>query len=286
MGEFNKSLNFSEEAYRLSKSINNIWGMSYSRYGVSIIYWERGEVDKTILSSKETIALGEEANFAVVQAMNRWFLAWTYGALGDFRKAFSIADEALSQPSPFTPLWQRYSPSLLAELYTLKGDLVKAKELTSQIEEIDEDMNPIFFYFILRSRCRIALAKGQHDGALKLAHEIITNAQTTGSLYYLEDHYFHGKVLLEMGHDDESYDALLSARGKAKEQDSKWSLWRILVAISRIEHLRGNIDEAERALTEARENITFISDHISDPELRAMFLEQPAVSMVFQPIKP
>jgi len=71
------------------------------------------------------------------------------------------------------------------------------------------------------------------------------------------------QMLLEKGHDDESYEALIAVRERAKEQGSKWSLWRILVTISTNERWRGNVEEAERALIEARENITYITDHIS-----------------------
>ena len=251
-----------------------------------MVYWERGDVDYTIRMTEETIALGEQADFAVVQAMNRWFLAWIYGALGDFDKGFAIGDEVLAQDKAFSPLWLRYSAPLLAELYILKGDLVKAEELITQEEEVDEEMNPIFVYFYLRSKSRIALAKRSLDEALNLAQEILTMAQTSGSLYYLEDLYFHGQMLLEMGHDDESYEALIAAREWAKEQGSKWTLWRILVAVSTIERRRGNIEEAEQTLTEARENLTYITNHISDPVLRAKFIEQPGVSEVLQPIKP
>jgi len=286
IGDLNKSLDFSEKAYQLSKSIDNIWGMSYSRYGVGMVYWERGDIDYTIRLTEETIALGEQADFAVVQAMNRWFLVWIYGALGDFDKGFAIGDEVLAQTKAFSPLWLRYSPPLLAELYILKGDLVKAEELITQNEEVDEEMNPIFVYFYLRSKSRIASAKGSFEEALNLAQEILTMAQTSGSLYYLEDLYFHGLMLLEIGHDDESYEALIAAREWAKEQGSKWTLWRILVAVSTIERRRGNIEEAERVMTEARENLTYIANHISDPVLRAKFIEQPGISELFQPIKP
>jgi len=95
----------------------------------------------------------------------------------------------------------------------------------------------------------------------------------------------HGQVLMEMGHDDESYESLSAVLDKAREQGSKWSLWSILVVISTIERRHGNIEAVERALTEARENIEYISDYISYPVLRTNFIEQPEISGVFKPIK-
>ena len=286
IGNLNEALDFSEKAYQLSKSINNIWGMSYSRYGVSLIYWERGEVDHAIKLTEETISLGEQADFAVVQAMNRWFLAWIYGTLGDFDRGFAIANEVLSEAEIFSTLWLRYSPPLLAELYLLKGDLAKAEELIMQDEEIDEEMNPLFVYFYLRSKSRIALAYGRFERALNLAQEILAMNQTYGGLFYLEDLYFHGHVLLAMGREDESYQALNIARHKAEEQDSKWSLWRILVEISKIERQRGNNEEADRTLTAARQKLDYIIEHISDPEQRSSFLAQLEARAVHEPIKP
>jgi predicted ATPase/class 3 adenylate cyclase len=282
LGDFNKALDYSEQAYQLSKSIKNLWGMSYSLYGVSLIYWERGEVDHTIRIMEETIALGEQADFAVVQAMNSWFMAWVYGALGDFEKGFSIANEMLTQSEAFSPLWLRYSPPLMAELLILTGDLTRAEEMILQAEPIDEEMNPIFVYFYLRSKCKIALAKGRLEEAYQLVQEILTKSQTYGSLFYLEDLYLHGQVLLEMGHDDKSYKALITARDKAKEQGSKWSLWMIQTAMSEIERRFGKIEEAERSIKEARENLTDIADHISDPKLQEKFLQQPEIHKVFE----
>jgi hypothetical protein len=95
----------------------------------------------------------------------------------------------------------------------------------------------------------------------------------------------HGQVLMEMGHDDESYESLSAVLDKAREQGSKWSLWSILVVISTIERRRGNIEAVERALTEARENIEYISDNISYPVLRANFIEQPEINGDFHTIQ-
>jgi len=95
----------------------------------------------------------------------------------------------------------------------------------------------------------------------------------------------HDQVLMEMGRDDESYESLNAAHDKAREQGVKWSLWRVLVVISTIERRRGNISASERKLTEARENIEYISDNISYPVLRANFIEQPEISGGFKPIQ-
>jgi hypothetical protein len=120
---------------------------------------------------------------------------------------------------------------------------------------------------------------------LKLAQEMLTMNQTYGGLFYLEDLYFHGHVLLAMGREEESFQALITAREKAKEQGSRWSLWRILAAISEIERRRGNTEEAERTLTEARNNLDYIIEHISDPKLWSSFLDQPEVRAVHEYIK-
>ena len=283
LNEFNKSLSFSEQAYQLSKSTNNRWGMSYSHYMVGLIYLERGDVEQAIQMMKETISLGQQAGFIVVQVMNRWFLAWVYAALGAFDKGFEIAleiIEQLSQVETFSSLWQRYSIPLMAELFILKGEISKAEEQLSLGEDIDMEMNSIFAYFYLRTKSRVALARQNFDQALLLAQEMVSLIHTSGSLYFLEDLYFHGLVLLEMGRIEQGYETLMEARERAKTQGSKWTMWKILTALCRVERQRGDSAAAEKLITEARENIFYIADHIGDEDLRTTFLEQPEVREV------
>jgi tetratricopeptide (TPR) repeat protein len=280
LNEFNKTLNFSEQAYQLSKSMNNLWGMSYSHYMTGLIYWERGDVDNAIQMMKETVSLGQQAGFIVVQVMNRWFLAWVYAALGAFDKGFEIAGEIigqLSQVETFSSLWQRYSIPLVAELFIQKGEISKAEEQLSQGEDIDREMNAIFAYFYLRTKSRVALARQNYNQALLLAQEMVSLIHTSGSLYFLEDLYFLGLVLLEMGRGDEGYATLKESLERAKTQGSKWTMWKILAALSQVERQHGDSAAAEQLLNEARENIAYIADHIADEDLRTTFLKQPEV---------
>jgi len=283
LNELNKSLSFSEQAYQLSKSTNNLWGMSYSRYMVGLIYWERGDVEQAFQMMNETISLGQQAGFIIVQIMNRWFLAWIYAALGAFDKGFEIAGEIigqLPQVETFSSLWQRYSIPLMAELFILKGEISKAEEQLSQGEDIDMEMNAIFAYFYLRTKSRVALARKNFDQALKLAQEMVSLIHTSGSLYYLEDLYFRGIVLIEMGRLEQGYETLMEARERAKTQGSKWTMWKILTALYQVERQRGDSSAAEKLLNEARENIIYIADHIGDEGLRTTFLAQPEVMEV------
>ena len=55
--------------------------------------------------------------------------------------------------------------------------------------------------------------------------------------------------------------------------------------ISTLERRRGNMDEVENTLAEARENLAYIVDHIGDPELKSTFLDQPDVRMVYETLK-
>jgi transcriptional regulator with XRE-family HTH domain/energy-coupling factor transporter ATP-binding protein EcfA2 len=71
-----------------------------------------------------------------------------------------------------------------------------------------------------------------------------------------------------------------AAHSEAEALGSRWALWQILASLAQIE---ADADQAAQLRREAQAIITDIADHISDAELRASFLNLPAVRTVTAP---
>jgi hypothetical protein len=60
--------------------------------------------------------------------------------------------------------------------------------------------------------------------------------------------------------------------------ESRWALWQMLASLAQIEV---DADQAAQLRREAQAIVTYIADYISDAELRASFLNLPAVRSIF-----
>ena len=63
LGEYDQAVAFSEEAFQISQSINNLYGQSYSRDMVGYVHWERGQPDRfrySLMTEAERLTLWTE----------------------------------------------------------------------------------------------------------------------------------------------------------------------------------------------------------------------------------
>src|SRR5690349_19970706 len=61
LGHLDKALELAQEALRISQSIGNLWGQSYSLMVISFVYVERAQFSTVFRTARECIQLGEQA---------------------------------------------------------------------------------------------------------------------------------------------------------------------------------------------------------------------------------
>jgi hypothetical protein len=121
----------------------------------------------------------------------------------------------------------------------------------------------------------LALEKGNFEDALAAAEAFLTSLRQYGFRFQIpRGLYLQAHALLGLGHTQVAYERLLEAQFEAKSINSRWMLWHILVALSRLET---KSDEVDRLRFTARELVAYITNHIDQIEIREKFINLPDV---------
>jgi tetratricopeptide (TPR) repeat protein len=282
-GDFDQAISLSEEAFRISHSINNLWGQSYSKWIVGEAYRERGEYSKAIEVMKECIHLGEQGGIPATQDYTRIRLGSTYADIGSLDQALSLIQEGLDFARTHDPMVLLQGLGMLARLQVLKGDLVAA---AASIEEAKQDHfreRETWVYnwlIVLFAEAEFALRQGQPTRALAVTVEMTSRLRSYNMRLLLpEALYLQGKVLLDLNQNTAARERFTEAQTIARAISSRRTLWRILFALSQLEK---DPETARRLLQEARGVLKFILDQFQaeHSDLRETFLKQADVRAV------
>jgi ATP/maltotriose-dependent transcriptional regulator MalT len=139
------------------------------------------------------------------------------------------------------------------------------------------------------AEAELALAKHDTPRAVAVIDELLARLRQIGMRSFLADAlYLKGRALHAQGKIAEAHVVLTEARVETEALGSRRMLWQILAALSQIEAERGHPAEARQLQQQARDTLAYIVEHISPPDLRASFLNQPAVHAIFafEPLSP
>jgi tetratricopeptide (TPR) repeat protein len=273
-GDFDDAVAFSEEALGISESIGNIWGISYSQFVVGRVYWERGEPEQAIQVMKNSIHYAEKAGFIVAQVYTRADLAMVYGRLGDFAQGLSIAKEAQSIAVDDRQTFEPYVLSQLARLHLMNGDAEAAGEA---VEAMRAENRPIHLNWpdeVTVAECELPFHRGEYLESIRLLQKRLATLRNYGMNCFLpETVRLLGRALAAADQPDQALITLEEGLQEARSIGSRWTEWRLLVALA-------DLEEGEQAplwRSEALENVTFIAENVGDSELRQSFLNRPDV---------
>lgn len=278
-GDYEQALALSEEAYRISQSIDNLWDQSYSRMMIGNVYLDRGQVDHAMAIMEESIRLGEQAGFIAPPIATNAELAWTYGFLGMPEHGLDLARRALAKAEAQFPVWEPLVAAILARLYLLLGDDREA-EIALKQAYVRFIPGPLYSPVPLAD-AELGLARREYARVVALMDEHIAFLRQAGLHAYLADAlYLQGQALLAQGQTDRALDVLVEARAEAEALGARRILWRILFTLGQIEADRGHAAEAQALREQARTTVEAIANHIGATELRTSFLNQPQVQAV------
>ena len=236
--------------------------------------------------AEECIRLAERAGFMPPLIQTRTELAFIYGILGAFQRAFELAELTLAaakgqsflgMAGPTLPL------AVVAYLHALDGNLAESEVLLAEAQSGFDASGAVTgaSFFINLADGQLALMRGDYARIVAEADAAIPMLRQTGiRLYFPDVLYLKGKALLGMSRTDEAWQTLNEARAEAEAIGSRRTLWPILIALSDIEAQRGNLAQAQSLHQQARQIVEFIADHAGSPELRASFLDSPDVRAV------
>jgi len=282
-GHFESAITLSEQALHIARSIDNTWGRAGSQTYIGLVYVERGEPDRAIATMEEAVRLGEQVGHPAPIIATRADLAWTYGTLGAFERAFELARLAQARTGDIYFL-HALPIVVLARLHLLTGDLETA---ATTLQAAHRELRPEglqWFAPILvpLADAELALARRDYAHALDVMDSLLADLREGQSRYLLADAlYLKGKALAAIGltRVEEARVTLREARAEAEAIGSRRILWPILIALAEIEDRCDRQAEARALRLPAREIIEYIADHCP-PDLRESFLGLPQVQAV------
>jgi predicted ATPase len=277
-GEFDRSIEYAQDGLALSQEIGNTWGQAYNTFPIGAVYLERGDIDACMESFNATLDLSYKAKFVAGEIGTLMLQTWIYLMFGDLNSAEQLQENIqnfVQKYESFAPLYE-----LSLALYKLtSGEHQEAREIfqgvgSEYLAENEFAFNP----YIYSLHVEMYLANDDFEEALGVASDYIKSF-TKRQIKLLVPDLLNQKAraLMGLGHSEEAYPILLSARTLASEQNSRRILWAILLDLAELEEDK-LISENYRQ--EAQQIITYISEHISDPALRQSFQSLPRVRKV------
>jgi len=280
-GEMNQALNLSDEAYRITDRIGNLWGKSFSLFAVGVAHMERGEFATAIAKMRECIQIGDRAGFIAPHLDTQIELARAYARLGATKYAIELGERTREEIQVF-PRGLPLSHAALAEFYAEAGELERAAEQLQNARETLALANNLLIYqmYIERAALILAAARGDWQNVRARCTEFIRRLESTHVNLYLADAWhYHARASFHLGEMTEAFNALARAGAAAQAIGSRWMLWQIHSLRAEMEQARGNSALAEESLAQARTFIHFIAEQTPE-NLRAGFLNRKDVREV------
>jgi class 3 adenylate cyclase len=274
-GAFEESVALSEEAYQLSRRIQNERGQVNSRMFISLVFTARGEIDRSLENLRSTFPLAKNVghpggSLALVK------LAFLYESLGAPQKAHQAAEEAVELSSSFIP-FQSYTLAALARSYIRAGDLEKAKNLLEKSEMLHSRTLLEIDIVIELVNIEYLINLGEFGRAERRLGDLIELLNKSGARFFFpETLALKADLYKRQKRFEEALVTLKEAWQAAVEIGFRIPGWEILVESARLEARLGGPAEAERYFKRATQIVEEIDAQIHEPELKESFKEHVA----------
>ncbi|HMA36983.1 MAG TPA: hypothetical protein VKY74_21185 [Chloroflexia bacterium] len=282
-GEYRASFPLAEEAYRISETIGNRWGMAFSGWIQGMAYMNLGAAGPAIAFLEQAVRLGEQGGFVIAAGMGRVLLSWIYYDLGAYRPARSWAEAAIAFAESLgrRPRSQAYARLALAE--AAAGDCAAAAAQFAQARQTLDRKDPLGYPIVAASECEYGLLRRAFAEVVAVADAFLEGPEFTAPRSFVPFILsYKGRALFGLGEVDAAEAVLAEARAAAEAQEARPVLWPTLIALAEIARGRGATAQAAALREQARAHLIYMADQIGDAGLRASFLGRPQVRAVLE----
>jgi predicted ATPase/class 3 adenylate cyclase len=263
LGRHAEAIGLAEEGLRISRSIGNLWGQTYSSSTLGMLYLEVGKIGPAIQLLENSIQMAEQARFKAPLFSSRLALAYLFGTLGNPQHANGYI-EGLLQLTDETSFLLDYQKIWLAQRYLLNGEL---DQLSNSIRAIDAvDLNAYqdsSFFLIYDTVFKINIRLQRYTVLLKIAEAGLQAMQAANVRLSLPDFWgCQGFALWKSGHLEESALAFEKALSEAHSQGSRRSLLIVLGYYLEFAQQQGDQVAFTNRLREANDTIQLMSSSL------------------------
>jgi predicted ATPase len=282
-GEYEQSLECSQQGLQISEEINNLWGQAYDSMLIAFVCFENGQAGRGIQLAEQSIKLADEAGLIASSISLRSELALMYTYCGAAEKAHPLIEQAMQVVEEKQPAWMAFPQAVKVRMHLLEEDLPSAEQ-TAGNELIQPTSIPYARYtiFVCLANIELAVAKGEYDKALSLSNELLDEVAPLTRVDVPEALRWKGNALFGLGRSDEALQALTQACSLAKQTDSNLHLWVIFMDLAKVQSELGNQKEAEDNLVEGRKIVQQMAESLHEVGLRESFLNQPRVKKLMR----
>ncbi len=256
-GEFDAAIAESEESLAIAVSLDNQWGRATARTFVGLAHLARGEIDRALATIRSLIKDAEQVGHP--GRILGWFhLSWLYYQLGAGERAQEAGRAGMQAAEGFGAMFGLGVGALIWQAVRA-GDLPAAQELAGKLV-MQERKGTLLTNSLVSELAAIAIQEAQGDpaGAAHNVGLLIERLEAGNIRYYLPyARYQQAQIMQKLGRPEEARAGLQAARAAAEAIGNRILLWQILAEL-------GEREAAE-------ELVRFISEHISEEELRVGF---------------
>jgi tetratricopeptide (TPR) repeat protein len=276
-GRLAQALALADEAYQISMPSNNVTQQALSQLIAGQVYTYLGRPDRALENLERARSLGSPLGTGPSDAM----LALLFGSFGAIERALASA-RRLYDVARSTPLYRVVGVTIVSTLgwlHALKGDLDEAERMVAEAHGLTgiRVVGWMGGAQLLLAEGELALARRDYPRVVESMQRTAATLRAQGvHVHVPEALYLAARALLALDRLEEARAILCEARAEAEAMGTRYILWQILIALSRVEEQRGNPAEAESLRRQAREVIGDIADHCPS-DLRASFLNLPDV---------
>ena len=284
LGEYERSIQSSEEALKIGRRIGNSWSLAYAQMYLGNVYHEIGQTGRAIHVMKECLRLAEEAQFVAPLVNTCAELGKIYASMGLLEQGKALIDQAMHTAGQYTMPWFPWVLTELAQYLILAGDFDAAeKDLARAKEAIrSEDGVGVTRAVIPLVKSELALLKKDYEQVLELVKDLEPYRSMGIRTYVADLDFRHGQALFGLGRVEEARRVLSAAASQARELGSRRILWRILKALGDVERVRGDLKQASLHWHTSAEIVDYIAAGLDDEELKTAFLNLPQVRAVYR----
>ena len=275
-GNFANALSQAQEARRLSVSIGNLWGQSYSCSSMGWSYWYTGQPDRAIEMSEAGLRFGRLAGYQVADVLDQERLGYMLGELGDTPGALARLAQAEAATMAVGGIGLR---NILSSRIHLELQAQEVEKAAATLQYMESAMQTTAIWEVdglLRSRSEVALAQGDVSRALTVTQARITELRKLGLLVHLPEALIGLAQAQELlGHSQGARAHLIEAHRLAEQMQASMLEWRVLYALGEFEARHGQPAAASAAWDRAREIVSAIAARVPSLELQASFRARP-----------
>ncbi|NOT04185.1 MAG: AAA family ATPase [Anaerolineales bacterium] len=282
-GEYEPSLECSQQALEICEKINNQWGQSYDRMLMAFCCFENGQLGRGIQLAERSCQLADEAGLIASSISLRSELAWVYAYCDAIEKGYPLIEQASQIADAKQPAWRSFPQAAKARMHLLADDVQSAEQIVGNTL-LQPTSIPYARYtiFVCLANIELAMAKNDFDKALSLADELLDEVTPLTRVDVPEVLHWKGNALLGLGRFGEALQALTQACSLAKQTDSNLHLWVILTDLAQVQLELGNQKEAEDSLAEGRKIARQVAESLLEVGLTESFLNQPRVKKLMR----